>query len=115
MADIYFVGKYKALDRQKIPSQFEYTDNLVHQLIRIAEAKPYIEEYLGQPLEVQLLRQAKIMAVTYSNQIEGNKLEERGVTRILEGKETRSKDKDIVEVRNYVDANSFCLTSKESD
>lgn len=47
--------------------------------MRIAETKPYIEEYLGQPLEVQLLRQAKILAITYSNQIEGNQLEVRGV------------------------------------
>lgn len=72
--------------------------------MRIAETKPYLEEYLGKPLEVQLLRQAKIMAITYSNQIEGNKLEVRGVTNALESKKIDKTDKDILEVRNYSDA-----------
>ena len=44
------------------------------------------------------------MAITYSNQIEGNKLEVRGVTNALESKKIDKTDKDIIEVRNYSDA-----------
>lgn len=98
------MSKYPALSQHKIPYKFEYTNKLVKLLMRISKTKPYIEEYLGQPLEVQLLRQAKILAITYSNQIEGNKLEERGVTRALEDKKVDTEDKDILEVRNYSDA-----------
>ena len=101
------MAKYPALKRHKIPSTFQYTDKLIKLLMRIAETKPYIEQYLGQPLELQLLRQAKILAITYSNQIEGNKLEERGVTQALENIKVKTIDKDIIEVRNYSDALQF--------
>ncbi len=98
------MSKYPSLTTHKISYKFEYTEKLVKLLMRIAETKPYIEEYLGKPLEVQLLRQAKILAITYSNQIEGNKLEVRGVTLALENKKSKVEDKDIIEVRNYNDA-----------
>lgn len=104
MAHNKYMHKYTKLKHHQIPYKFEYTDKLVKLLMRIAETKPYIEEYLGQPLELQLLRQAKILAITYSNQIEGNKLEVRGVTQILESKKSKTSDKDIIEVRNYNDA-----------
>lgn len=98
------MAKYMHFKQHKIPYEFEYTDKLVKLLMRIAQTKPYIEEYLGQPLEVQLLRQAKILAITYSNQIEGNRLEVRGVTQALENVKVKSEDKNIIEVRNYSDA-----------
>lgn len=98
------MAKYPSFKQQNIPYSFEYTNKLVKLLTRIAQTKPYIEDYWGTPLEVELLRQAKIRAITFSNQIEGNKLEERGVTKVLEGKEENSKEKDIIEVRNYSDA-----------
>jgi Fic family protein len=98
------MAQYPSLKQHKIPFEFTYTDKLVKLLMRIAETKPYLEEYLGKPLEVQLLRQAKIMAITFSNQIEGNKLEVRGVTNALESKIIDKSDKDILEVRNYSDA-----------
>lgn len=104
MADNNFMPSYPSLNKHNIPYKFEYTDKLVSLLMRIAETKPYLENYLGKPLEVQLLRQAKILAVTYSNQIEGNKLEVRGVTEVLEGHSAEVKDKDILEIRNYIDA-----------
>lgn len=104
MAHTLNMRQYPRLDQHKIPYKFEYTDKLVRLLMRIAETKPYLEQYLGQPLELQLLRQAKILAITYSNQIEGNKLEVRGVTQILESKKGKTSDKDIIEVRNYSDA-----------
>jgi Fic family protein len=89
MAHTLNMRRYPRLDQHKIPYKFEYTDKLVRLLMRIAETKPYLEEYLGKPLELQLLRQAKILAITYSNQIEGNKLEVRGVTQILESKKAK--------------------------
>lgn len=98
------MAQYQRLKQHKIPYEFTYTDKLVKLLMRIAETKPYLEEYLGKPLEVHLLRQAKIMAITYSNQIEGNKLEIRGVTNALTGKKIDKTDKDIIEVRNYSDS-----------
>lgn len=110
MAHNNYMNKYVALNQHRIPYKFEYTDKLVRLLMRIAETKPYIEEYLGQPLEVQLLRQAKILAITYSNQIEGNQLEVRGVTQILENKKIKTDDKDIIEVRNYDDALGYIET-----
>lgn len=96
--------KYPSLKQQNIPFSFEYTNKLVKLLTRIAKTKPYIEDYWGTPLDVELLRQAKIRAITFSNQIEGNKLEERGVTKVLNGKDENSNEKDIIEVRNYSDA-----------
>ena len=96
--------EYPSFKQHKIPYEFTYTDKLVKLLMRIAETKPYLEAYLGKPLEIQLLRQAKIMAITYSNQIEGNKLEVRGVTSALESKKFDRTEKDIIEVRNYSDA-----------
>lgn len=107
------MARYPAFDRHKIPYRFEYSDKLVKLLMRIAATKPYIEQYLGNPLEVQLLRQAKILAITYSNQIEGNRLEERGVTQALEQKITEAADKDIIEVRNYRDALEYAESLAE--
>lgn len=104
MAHNTYMAKYPRFEQHKIPHEFTYTDKLVRLLMRIAATKPYIEEYLGQPMELQLLRQAKILAITYSNQIEGNKLEVRGVTQVLDSKKVMTSDKDIMEVRNYSDA-----------
>lgn len=108
------MAEYLAFKKHKIPFRFEYNNKLINLLMRIAETKPYIEQYLGNPLEVQLLRQAKILAITYSNQIEGNKLEERGVTEALESADKSTDNRDILEVRNYSDALDYVeVLSKE--
>jgi Fic family protein len=107
------MAQYPAFERHKIPYQFEYSNKIVQLLMRIAATRPYIEQYLGNPLEVQLLRQAKILAITYSNQIEGNKLEERGVTKVLEENEIKATDNDTIEVRNYSDALDYVETLSE--
>ena len=52
--------------------------------MKIAECKPFLDEILTTPIEVQLHRQAQIKTITYSNQIEGNKLDEKAVTTSLE-------------------------------
>ena len=92
---------YSSLQRHNIPAEIIHTDALVASLMRIAETKPFVDEYLGSPQEVQLLRKAKIRAVTYSNQIEGNALGESEVTAVLQGKRIAGLPKDVKEVQNY--------------
>lgn len=92
---------YPHLSRLKIPHEVAHTNTLIKWLMRIAETKPFLDEYLGQPQEVKLLRKAKVRAITYSNQIEGNKLDERDVTAVLKGKRIAGSQKDIKEIQNY--------------
>lgn len=75
--------------------------------MKIAECKPFLDEVLITPLEVQLHRQAKIKAITYSNQIEGNKLDEKAVTSLLGTAPSKTKDKDAKEILNYQNAFSY--------
>lgn len=63
-----------------------------------------MDEYLGTPQEVKLLRKAKVRAITYSNQIEGNHLGESEVTAVLQGKRVAGSKKDVKEVQNYHEA-----------
>ncbi len=93
--------RYPTLRRHKIPHEVVHTDTLVSWFMRIAETRPFLDEYLGSPLEVKLLRKAKVRAITYSNQIEGNILGESEVTAILKGKRVVGPSKDIKEVQNY--------------
>ena len=86
-------ARYPALGRLKIPHEIVHTDTLVKFLMRIAETKPFLDEYLGTAQEVKLLRKAKVRAVTYSNQIEGNQLGESEVTAILQGKRVAGQKK----------------------
>jgi Fic family protein len=101
VADNYIMDRYPALVRHKIPFEINLSDTFVRHLMRIAETKPFLDEYLGTPLEVRLLRKAKVRAITYSNQIEGNHLEESEVTAILQGKRVAGLPKDVKEVQNY--------------
>ncbi len=94
-------GKYKALSRHKIPFQIELTNEAVQWLMCIAETTPFLDESLSSPLEVKLLRKAKIRAITYSNQIEGNALGESEVTAVLRGQRVAGPPKDVKEARNY--------------
>lgn len=97
-------SRYPNLDRLKIPHEILHTDTLVKLLMRIAETKPFLDEYLGTPQEVKLLRKAKVRAITYSNQIEGNNLGESEVTAVLQGKRVLGSKKDVKEVQNYHEA-----------
>jgi Fic family protein len=97
-------NRYPALSQHKIPHEVKMTDALVGYLMRIAETKPFLDEYLGTPQEVKLLRKAKVRAITYSNQIEGNTLGESEVTAVLQGKRVAGSAKDIKEVQNYHEA-----------
>ncbi len=70
----------------------------------IAKARPFLEEYLAAPQELKLLRNAKVRAITYSHQLEGNGLGESEVTALLQGKRVAGLKKDIKEVQNYREA-----------
>jgi Fic family protein len=96
--------KYKALDALGIPYKIEYTDQLVDYLMRIAECRPFFIEYLSKPLKVSLLRNAKVRAITYSNQIEGNSLNEEQVSKLVSSKKKELNDTEVLEVQNYADA-----------
>ena len=104
------MGKYPHLKKHKIPHEIVLTDTCVKWLMRIAEVKPFLDEYLGTPLEVQLLRRAKVRAITYSNQIEGNHLGEGEVTAVLDGKKIKGSAKDVKEVQNYHTALNYAET-----
>lgn len=97
-------SRYPHLSRLKIPFEVTNTDAMVNWLMRIAETKPFLDEYLGTPQEVKLLRRAKVRAITFSNQIEGNPLGETEVTAVLQGKRVAGSKKDIKEVQNYHEA-----------
>ncbi len=106
---------YPYLEKYRIPHQLHLSDKLVALLMEIAEQKPFIQESLGSPLEVQLLRKAKIRAVTYSNQIEGNALEEEQVTALAAGKRVEAEGKDVAEIENYFEAIDYATTLAQDD
>jgi Fic family protein len=95
------MSRYPALTRHKIPFEIKNTDAFVRMLMRIASAKPFLDESLGTPLEVKLHRKAKVRAITYSNQIEGNPLGEIEVTAVLNGKRIAGASNAVKEVQNY--------------
>ncbi len=104
------MSKYPHLGQHKIPHEIVLTDTCVKWLMRIAEVKPFLDEYLGSPMEVQLLRRAKVRAITYSNQIEGNHLGEGDVTAVLDGRKIKGSGNDIREVTNYHAALNYAET-----
>ncbi len=96
---------YKTLELLKIPTSINITDEIVHWLMKIGECRPFFEEHLGTPLELDLLRKAQVRAITYSNQIEGNSLGEKDVNDVLESNSKISSEER--EVQNYKDALLF--------
>lgn len=71
----------------------------------IAEIKAAIERSRVLPLnEAQLRRQAILRMAHTSTSIEGNKLAQFEVGKVLEGKTVRAPQKDILEVENYYQA-----------
>jgi Fic family protein len=92
---------YPALKRAKIPHELNLSSPVLKWLMKIAEARPFLDEYLGTPQEVKLLRRAKIKAVTYSNQIEGNHLSEAEVGAVFQGKKVKGSAQELKEISNY--------------
>jgi Fic family protein len=107
--------KYPYFEKYKIPYEITITDKLVELLMVIAEQRPFLEESVNSKLEIQLLRKAKVRAITYSNQIEGNDLKEEQVTALIAGKKVKGQEKDIAEIQNYHEALDYVETlSRES-
>lgn len=71
-------------------------------MTEIAEIKAVVERSRVLPLnEAQLRRQAILRMAHTSTSIEGNKLAQFEVGKVLEGKNVRASQKDIQEVENY--------------
>ena len=74
-------------------------------MTEIAEIKAVVERSRVLPLnEAQLRRQAILRMAHTSTSIEGNKLAQFEVGKVIEGKAVRAPQKDIVEVENYYKA-----------
>lgn len=71
--------------------------------MRITECRPFFIEYLSKPLQVSLLRNEKVRAITYSNQIEGNTLNEEQFSKLVAKKKKELNDTEVLEVQNYAD------------
>jgi len=93
--------KYPALVTQGFPLEIELSNSLLESLMEISKIESLLLEGLKKPLELKLLRKARVRAITYSNQIEGNQLTESEVTAILDGKKVAGREKDILEIKNY--------------
>ncbi len=84
---------------------FSITSTILSRIAEIAEIKAAVERSRVLPLnEAQLRRQAILRMAHTSTSIEGNKLAQFEVGKVLEGKTVRAPEKDILEVENYYNA-----------
>ncbi len=85
--------------------QYNITSTILSRIAEIAEIKAAVERSRVLPLNEALLRRQAILRMTHtSTSIEGNKLAEFEVGKVLEGKSVRASQKDILEVENYYEA-----------
>lgn len=85
----------------------KYTINskILSNITEIVEIKAIVERSRVLPLnEAQLRRQAILRMAHTSTSIEGNKLAQFEVGKVIEGKAVRAPQKDILEVENYYKA-----------
>ena len=81
---------------------YSITPQTLSNMTEIAEIKAIIERSRVLPLnEAQLRRQAILRMAHTSTSIEGNKLAQFEVGKVIEGKSVRAPQKDILEVENY--------------
>lgn len=81
------------------------TPIILSRIAEIAEIKAAVERSRVLPLnEAQLRRQAILRMAHTSTSIEGNKLAQFEVGKVIEGKAVRGSEKDILEVENYYKA-----------
>lgn len=84
---------------------YTITTKMLSHLTEIAEIKAVVERSRVLPLnEAQLRRQAILRMAHTSTSIEGNKLAQFEVGKVIEGKAVRAPQKDILEVENYYNA-----------
>ncbi len=98
--------------------QYSITSTILSRIAEIAEIKAAIERSRVLPLnEAQLRRQAILRMAHTSTSIEGNKLAQFEVGKVLEGKAVRAPQKDILEVENYYNALKLLdeLSKKKGD
>lgn len=85
--------------------KYSVTPRIISNMTEIAEIKASVERSRVLPLnEAQLRRQAILRMAHTSTSIEGNKLAQFEVGKVLEGKTVRGSQKDILEVENYYQA-----------
>lgn len=85
--------------------KYTITPKTISNMTEIAEIKAVVERSRVLPLnEAQLRRQAILRMAHTSTSIEGNKLAEFEVGKVIEGKSVRASQKDILEVENYFKA-----------
>lgn len=85
--------------------KYSITPVTLSNMTEIAEIKAVIERSRVLPLnEAQLRRQAILRMAHTSTSIEGNKLAQFEVGKVIEGKSVRAPKKDILEVENYYQA-----------
>lgn len=85
--------------------KYTITPKTLANMTEIAEIKAVVERSRVLPLnEAQLRRQAILRMAHTSTSIEGNKLAQFEVGKVLEGKTVRAAKKDILEVENYYKA-----------
>lgn len=85
--------------------QYNITSTILSRIAEIAEIKAAVERSRVLPLnEAHLRRQAILRMAHTSTSIEGNKLAQFEVGKVLEGKTVRASQKDILEVENYYKA-----------
>lgn len=81
------------------------TPLILSRIAEIAEIKAAVERSRVLPMNEAKLRRQAILRMAYtSTSIEGNKLAEFEVGKVLEGKSVRAPQKDIAEVENYLKA-----------
>lgn len=85
--------------------KFTITPDALNAIAEIAEIKVIVERSKVLPLnELELKRQALVRMVHTSTSIEGNKLAEHQVDKVLSGSKVSADNKSIIEVKNYQDA-----------
>ena len=85
--------------------KYKLTDKILQNLTAIAEAKGIIDRAKILPQqELRLRRQAIIRMTHHSTEIEGNKLNMQQVEALYARKKIDAPDRDIHEVRNYLNA-----------
>lgn len=85
--------------------KYTITPSTLSNMTEIAEIKAVVERSRVLPLnEAQLRRQAILRMAHTSTSIEGNKLAQFQVGKVIEGQSVSAPQKDILEVENYYKA-----------
>lgn len=85
--------------------KYQITSEILNNLAKIAEIRAIVSRARLLPVRESFLRRAAIIKMAHSSTgIEGNTLSEHQVKKISEGKKTFTKEKEVLEVKNYLKA-----------